>query len=74
MSKIVLNNFAKPQDMERFLNIKELSQHLNVKVWTIYDWVHKGLIPYYKLNKLVRFKKVKLMNGKRKNKSKIKRA
>jgi len=41
--------------MERLLNIKELSQILNVKAGTIYDWVHKDLIPYYKLNKLVRF-------------------
>jgi len=42
--------------MERLLNIKELSQLLIVKAGTIYDWVHKDLIPYYKLNRLVRFR------------------
>jgi excisionase family DNA binding protein len=42
--------------MERLLNIKELSQLLNVKAGTIYAWVHQDLIPYYKLNKLVRFR------------------
>jgi predicted DNA-binding transcriptional regulator AlpA len=29
--------------MERFLNIKELSQLLNVKAGTIYEWVHKQI-------------------------------
>jgi excisionase family DNA binding protein len=42
--------------MERFLNIIELSQLLSVKTGTIYEWVHKDLIPYYKFNKLVRFR------------------
>jgi len=42
--------------MERLLNIKELSQLLSVKEGTIYAWVHQDLIPYYKLNKLVRFR------------------
>jgi len=42
--------------MERFLNIEELSQLLSVKAGTIYDWVHRDLIPYYKFHKLVRFR------------------
>jgi excisionase family DNA binding protein len=42
--------------MERLLNIKELSQLLSVKEGTIYTWVHQELIPYYKLNGLVRFR------------------
>jgi len=42
--------------MERLLNIKELSQLLSVKEGTIYAWVHEDLIPYYKLNRLVRFR------------------
>lgn len=41
--------------MEKLLNIEELSKLLNVKTGTIYNWVHKGLLPHYKLNKLVRF-------------------
>jgi excisionase family DNA binding protein len=42
--------------MERLLNIKELSQLLSVKEATIYTWIHQELIPYYKLNGLVRFR------------------
>jgi excisionase family DNA binding protein len=42
--------------MERLLNIKELSQVLSVKAGTIYTWIHQELIPYYKLNGLVRFR------------------
>ena len=39
----------------KFLNVNELSNILNIKVKTIYDWTHKGLIPYIKLGHLVRF-------------------
>lgn len=42
--------------MDRYLNVEELSQFLRVKRSTIYDWVHKDSIPYYKLHKLVRFR------------------
>ncbi len=38
-----------------FVTIKELSQFLKVKESTLYSWVHYGLIPYHKLNGLVRF-------------------
>jgi excisionase family DNA binding protein len=37
------------------VTIKEVSQSLNVKVSTLYSWVYQGLIPFYKLNGLVRF-------------------
>ena len=39
----------------KLLNVSELSLILNIKVKTIYDWTHKGLIPYIKLGHLVRF-------------------
>jgi len=38
-----------------FVTIKELSKFLKVKESTLYSWVHYGLIPYHKLNGLVRF-------------------
>lgn len=47
--------------MERLLNIEGLSQLLNVKKSTIYDWVHKDLIPHYKLNRLVRFREEEII-------------
>ncbi len=38
-----------------FVTIKELSKFLKVKESTLYSWVHHGLIPFHKLNGLVRF-------------------
>ncbi len=38
-----------------FVTVKELSQFLKVKVSNLYSWVHHGLIPFHKLNGLVRF-------------------
>jgi excisionase family DNA binding protein len=42
--------------MDKFFNVEELSQFLRVKKSTVYDWTHKGLIPFYKIHKLVRFR------------------
>jgi len=41
--------------MLKLLDINQLSEMLSVKKKTIYDWVHKGFIPYIKLGKLLRF-------------------
>ena len=39
----------------KLMDVSELSEKLNVKKKTIYDWVHKELIPYIKLGGLLRF-------------------
>ena len=39
----------------KLLNVSQLSEILNIKTKTIYDWTHKGMIPYIKMGKLVRF-------------------
>ena len=39
----------------KLATIKELSAFLQVKVNTLYSWVHSETIPYYKLNGLLRF-------------------
>ncbi len=39
----------------QLVSVKELSAYLNVKASTLYSWVQKGLIPFHKLNGLVRF-------------------
>jgi excisionase family DNA binding protein len=41
--------------MERLLDINELSKLLSVKPSTIYGWIHEESVPYYKVNRLVRF-------------------
>ena len=43
--------------MEKLLTAKQVSELLEVKVSTVYDWVSRGLIPYVKLRRLIRFKK-----------------
>lgn len=32
----------------RFINAQQVVDMLNVKVKTVYGWVHKDIIPYYK--------------------------
>ena len=39
----------------RLINVLQLSEMLNVKRKTIYDWVHNDKIPYYKLGRCLRF-------------------
>lgn len=39
----------------RLLDITQLSEAINIKKKTIYDWTHKGMIPYVKVGRLVRF-------------------
>jgi excisionase family DNA binding protein len=39
----------------KLIDIKTLSELLSVRPKTIYDWVHKSEIPYYKIGHLVRF-------------------
>ena len=46
--------------MEKLLTAKQVSELLEVKVDTVYEWVSRGLIPYVKLGRLVRFKKAEL--------------
>lgn len=46
--------------MERLMTAKQVSELIEVKPTTVYQWVHLGLIPYVKLGKCVRFKKDEL--------------
>ena len=39
----------------KLLDISQLSEIINIKKKTIYDWTHKGLIPYIKVGRLLRF-------------------
>jgi excisionase family DNA binding protein len=43
--------------MEKLLTARQVSELLEVKISTVYDWVYRGLIPYVKLGRLIRFKK-----------------
>jgi len=39
------------------LTIRQLADYLNIKRSTLYAWVEQGIIPHYKMNRLIRFKK-----------------
>lgn len=43
--------------MEKLLTARQVSELLEVKISTVYDWVWRGVIPCVKLGRLVRFKK-----------------
>lgn len=42
--------------MDRFLDVKQVSEMLNIKQSTLRNWILNRRIPYVHLNKLVRFK------------------
>ena len=39
----------------QYMTIKQLSEYMNIPVWTLYAWVHQKRIPYYKIGKMIRF-------------------
>ena len=41
--------------MMKLLTINQLSEIINVKKKTLYDWTYKGQLPYIKLGRLLRF-------------------
>jgi len=41
----------------KFFSIKELSEYISVKPKTLYSWVSKSVIPFYRLQGVIRFKK-----------------
>ncbi len=43
--------------MKEFLAVNELSQYLGIKKSSLYSMVEKREIPFYKIGRLVRFKK-----------------
>ena len=40
---------------KRYLNIKETSTLLDIKISTLYCWISQHKIPYIKIGKLVKF-------------------
>ena len=42
--------------MDKLLTIKEISELLQIRVSTLYKWVHMELIPHVKVGRAVRFR------------------
>jgi excisionase family DNA binding protein len=41
---------------DKLWTVKDLSEYLQAKTKTIYDWVHRREIPFVKVGRLVRFR------------------
>ena len=46
--------------MERLMTAKQVSELIEVRPSTVYQWVHEGLIPNVNIGRCVRFKKDEL--------------
>jgi PTS system nitrogen regulatory IIA component len=44
-------------ETENLMGIEELAAYLGVRTSTIYGWAHVRAIPYFKIGRLLRFKK-----------------
>ena len=46
--------------MERFITIKEAAEFLGIKEMTLYTWRHKGVVPCYKIQGKLLFRRSEL--------------
>lgn len=53
----------------RILNPEQISELLQVKLSTIYQWTHQDYIPHYKVGRFVRFDEIEIMNWLKKSQS-----
>src|SRR3974377_726520 len=59
-----------PMD-KAFWNIRELSNYLNIRESTLYAKVGSGILPHYRIGRLIRFKKEEIDLWVEKNKKDI---
>lgn len=43
-----------------FIDVKQASTYMSIKIKTLYAWASQGRMPYYRINGLLRFKKEEL--------------
>ena len=55
-------NVSDKSNDEELLNIEAVQKMLGVSKVTIHKWKKKGLIPFYKINRKLYFKKSELLN------------
>ncbi len=63
--------FEKPKDPEELLTIEDLVKMFNVSKVTIHKWKKKGIIPFYKMNRRVFFKKSEVIESMQQKKRKL---
>ena len=58
------NNFNKQEQIaEDLLDIRGIQLLFNVSKVTVHKWKKKGLIPFYKMNRKVYFKRTEVINA-----------
>jgi excisionase family DNA binding protein len=45
----------KPFSKEVWLTLLEVATTLSISIYTLYSWCRKGLLPYYKIGREIRF-------------------
>jgi excisionase family DNA binding protein len=53
----------------KILSPGQVSELLQVKLSTIYQWTHQDYIPHYKVGRFVRFNEIEIMNWLKKTQS-----
>ena len=53
--------------MVKMLNLEQVSELLQVRLSTIYQWTHQDYIPHYKVGRFVRFDEDEIMKRLRKS-------
>ena len=59
---VILNQDSFTMERERYVNIQDVAEFLNVKRSTVYKWIQEGFIPHYKLKGAIRFKLSEIEN------------
>lgn len=44
------------QEQTKYLTIRQISEHLQIKSSTLYAWVTQGKIPFVRIHRLIRFR------------------
>lgn len=57
--------------MTTWMDIRGLSEYLTIKPKTLYEMTRRGDIPFYRVNRLLRFKKIEVDNWMESNKVEV---
>ena len=59
----LLENAQQETEKEEILSIEDVQKIFNVSKVTIHKWKKKGLIPYYKMNRKLYFKRSEILGS-----------
>ena len=50
-AQLEVTRHTKYEDLPQYLSVQEAARHLGCTTWTVYQQIHRGLIPYRKIGK-----------------------